>query len=161
MRHQEGVGPGEPEPWSIGGMNRFVCGDGDQEHQWRLQHQNGELEEISAMAKSWDSEAVVKAYRSAAGGGIQRLSMALFAQAFPLVEAARISESDREKSPQRRVGASLESQVRGPPRLCVMYINIINMSLKALQSVFSFESAQIDPFSPLWISYPCRRRIVD
>lgn len=84
------------------------------------------------MAKGWDSEAVVKAYRSAAGGEIQRLSMALFSQALPLVDDAGMSAVEREKRPQRRAGASLESQVGEPLRLCVMYIGINNISLKGL-----------------------------
>lgn len=139
VRHQEGLGPAEPESWSIGGMNGFVFGDGDQEHQWRLQNKKvniGELEEVSAMVKCWDSEAVVKAYQSAAGGEIQRLSSALFEQALPSVEAARILAVEREKRPQRRARASLESQVGEPPRPSAMYINIYNLSLKGLQSLY-------------------------
>lgn len=59
----------------------------------------------------WDSEALVQAYRSAAGVAVRRLSSALFGQELLAVEAARASAAERERMLEGRANALFESQV--------------------------------------------------
>lgn len=59
----------------------------------------------------WDSEALIQAYRSAAGVAVRRLSSALFGQELLAVEAARASAAERERMLEGRANALFESQV--------------------------------------------------